>query len=220
MGYSDSVKLKLARKISALAGTIWRTNELALYEASQEDDTLLGGFEGEIIPPNPIFFRTLSLTAKENDGRLTSMLLDAGENMLAALYSVKHTILVAALVQLGVAETAAAAAAAAVEPATINPTVDHAEPISPSNIDSSPRPNYESSATATSDTDISPQEPAPSSSVDSAKSKSTKGKSKESEDSQLRVQRKQVRILNWRAEAMAEALREDLRGFTLPDGAY
>lgn len=219
MGYSDSVKLKLARKISALAGTIWRTNELALYEASQEDDTLLGGFEGEIIPPNPIFFRTLSLTAKENDGRLTSMLLDAGENMLAALYSVKHTILVAALVQLGVAETAAAAAAA-VEPATINPTVDHAEPISPSNIDSSPRPNYESSATATSDTDISLQEPAPSSSVDSAKSKSTKGKSKESEDSQLRVQRKQVRILNWRAEAMAEALREDLRGFTLPDGAY
>lgn len=220
MGYSDSVKLKLARKISALAGTIWRTNELALYEASQEDDTLLGGFEGEIIPPNPIFFRTLSLTAKENDGRLTSMLLDAGENMLAALYSVKHTILVAALVQLGVAETAAAAAAAAVEPATINPTVDHADPISPSNIDSSPRPNYDSSATATSDTDISLQDPAPSSSVDSAKSKSTKGKNKESEDSQLRVQRKQVRILNWRAEAMAEALREDLRGFTLPDGAY
>lgn len=216
MGYSDSVKLKLARKISALAGTIWRTNELALYEASQEDDTLLGGFEGEIIPPNPIFFRTLSLTAKENDGRLTSMLLDAGENMLAALYSVKHTILVAALVQLGVAETAAAA----VEPATINPTVDHADPISPSNIDSPPRPNYDSSATATSDTDISLQDPAPSSSVDSAKSKSTKGKNKESEDSQLRVQRKQVRILNWRAEAMAEALREDLRGFTLPDGAY
>lgn len=218
MGYSDSVKLKLARKISALAGTIWRTNELALYEASQEDDTLLGGFEGEIIPPNPIFFRTLSLTAKENDGRLTSMLLDAGENMLAALYSVKHTILVAALVQLGAAETAAAAAA--VEPATINPTVDHADPISPSNIDSSPRPNYDSSATTTSDTDISLQDPAPSSSVDSAKSKSTKGKNKESGDSQLRVQRKQVRILNWRAEAMAEALREDLRGFTLPDGAY
>lgn len=217
MGYSDSVKLKLARKISALAGTIWRTNELALYEASQEDDTLLGGFEGEIIPANPIFFRTLSLTAKENDGRLTSMLLDAGENMIAALYSVKHTILVAALVQLGVAE---AAAAAAVEPATTNPTVDHADPISPSNIDSSPRPNYDSSATATSDTDISLQEPAPSSSVDSAKSKSTKRKNKESEDSQLRVQRKQVRILNWRAGAMAEALREDLRGFTLPDGAY
>lgn len=217
MGYSDSVKLKLARKISALAGTIWRTNELALYEASQEDDTLLGGFEGEIIPPNPIFFRTLSLTAKENDGRLTSMLLDAGDNMLAALYSVKHTILVAALVQLGVAETAAAA----VEPATIQPTVDHADPIAPSNIDSSPRPNYDSSATATSDTDISLlQDPAPSSSVDSAKSKSTKGKNKESEDAQLRVQRKQVRILNWRAEAMAEALREDLRGFTLPDGAY
>lgn len=216
MGYSDSVKLKFARKISALAGTIWRTNELALYEASQEDDTLLGGFEGEIIPPNPILFRTLSLTAKENDGRLTSMLLDAGDNMLAALYSVKHTILVAALVQLGVAETAAAA----VEPATTNPTVDHADPIATSNIDSSPRPNYDSSATATSDTDMSLQDPAPSSSVDSAKSKSTKGKNKESEDSHLRAQRKQVRILNWRAEAMAEALREDLGGFTLPDGAY
>lgn len=217
MGYSDSVKLKFARKISALAGTIWRTNELALYEASQEDDTLLGGFEGEIIPPNPNFFRTLSLTAKENDGRLTSMLLDAGDNMLAALYSVKHTILVAALVQLGVAETAAAAA---VEPATTNPTVDHADPIATSNIDSSPRPNYDSSATATSDTDISLQDPAPSSSVDSAKSKSTKGENKESEDSQLRVKRRQVRILSWRAEAMAEALREDLRGFTLPEGAY
>lgn len=216
MGYSDSVKLKLARKISALAGTIWRSNELALYEASQEDDTLLGGFEGEIIPPNPILFRTLSLTAKENDGRLTSMLLDAGDNMLAALYSVKHTILVAALVQLGVAETAAAA----VEPATTNPTVDHADPIATSNIDSSPRPNYDSSATATSDTDMSLQDPAPSSSVDSAKSKFTKGKNKESEDSHLRAQRRQVRILNWRAEAMAEALREDLRGFTLPDGAY
>lgn len=216
MGYSDSIKLKLARKISALAGTIWRTNELALYEASQEDDTLLGGFEGEIIPPNPNFFRTLSLTAKENDGRLTSMLLDTGDNMLAALYSVKHTILVAALVQLGVAETAAAA----VGPATTNSTVDHADAIATSNIDSSPRYNYDSSATATSDTDISLQDPAPSSSVDSAKSKSTKGKNKESEDSQLRVQRRQVRILNWRAEAMAEALREDLRGFTLPDGAY
>lgn len=216
MGYSDSVKLKLARKISALAGTIWRANELALYEASQEDDTLLSGFEGEIIPPNPIFFRTLSLTAKENDGRLTSMLLDAGENMLAALYSVKHTILVAALVQLGVAETAAAA----VKPATINSTVDHTDPIAPSKSDSSPRPNYDSSATATSDTDISLQEPAPSSSVDSAMSKSTMGKNKKSEDAQLRVQRKQVKILNWRAEAMAEALREDLRGFTLPYGAY
>lgn len=216
MGYSDSVKLKLARKIAALAGTIWRTNELALYEASQEDDTLLGGFEGEIIPPNPNFFRTLSLTAKENDGRLTSMLLDAGDNMLAALYSVKHTILVAALVQLGVTETTAAVA----EPVTNNPTVDHADPIATSNIDSSPRPNYDSSATATSDTDILVQDPAPSSSVDSAKSKSTKGKNKESEDAQLRVQRKQVRILKWRAEAMAEALREDLRGFTLPDGAY
>lgn len=210
MGYSDSVKLKLARKISALAGTIWRTNELALYEASQEDDTLLSGFEGEIIPPNPNFFRTLSLTAKQNDGRLTSMLLDAGENMLAALYSVKHTILVAALVQLGVTETAAAA----VEPVTMNPSVDHVDPTAPSNSDSSPRPNYDS------DTDISLQDPAPSSSVGSFKSKSTKGKNKESEDAQLRVQRKQVRILNWRAEAMAEALREDLRGFTLPDGAY
>lgn len=216
MGYSDSVKLKLARKISALAGTIWRTNELALYEASQEDDTLLSGFEGEIIPPNPIFFRTLSLTAKENDGRLTSMLLDAGDNMLAALYSVKHTILVAALVQLGVAETAAAA----VEPATTTPSVEHVDSIAPSISDSSPRPNYDSSATATSDTDISLQDPAPSSSVGSVKSKSTKGKDKESEDAQLRVQRKQVKILNWRAEAMAEALREDLRGFTLPDGAY
>lgn len=216
MGYSDSVKLKLARKISALAGTIWRTNELALYEASQEDDTLLSGFEGEIIPPNPIFFRTLSLTAKENDGRLTSMLLDAGENMLAALYSVKHTILVAALVQLGVAETVSAA----VEPAAMTPSVDHVDPIAPSNSDSSPRPTYDSAATATSDTDISLQDPAPSSSVGSVKSKSTKGKNKESEDAQLRFQRKQVTILNWRAEAMAEALREDLRGFTLPDGAY
>lgn len=210
MGYSDSVKLKLARKISALAGTIWRTNELALYEASQEDDTLLSGFEGEIIPPNPNFFRTLSLTAKQNDGRLTSMLLDAGENMLAALYSVKHTILVAALVQLGVTETAAAA----VEPVTMNPSVDHVDTTAPSNSDSSPRPNYDS------DSDISLQDPAPSSSVGSVKSRSTKGKNKESEDAQLRVQRKQVRILNWRAEAMAEALREDLRGFTLPDGAY
>lgn len=210
MGYSDSVKLKLARKISALAGTIWRTNELALYEASQEDDTLLSGFEGEIIPPNPIFFRTLSLTAKQNDGRLTSMLLDAGENMLAALYSVKHTILVAALVQLGVTETAAAA----VEPVTMNPSVNHVDLTAPSNSDSSPRPNYDS------DTDISLQDPAPSSSVGSVKSKSTKGKNKESEDAQLRFQRKQVRILNWRAEAMAEALRDDLRGFTLPDGAY
>lgn len=216
MGYSDSVKLKLARKIAALAGTIWRTNELALYEASQEDDTLLGGFEGEIIPTNPIFFRTLSLTAKENDGRLTNMLLDTGDNMLAALHSVKHTILVAALVQLSATETAAVAA----EPVTKNPTVDHADPIATSNIDSSPRLNYNSSATATSDTDISAQDPAPSSSVDSAKSKSTKGKNKEPEDAQLRVQRKQVRILKWRAEAMAEALREDLRGFMLPEGAY
>lgn len=217
MGYSDSVKLKLARKISALAGTIWRTNELALYEASQEDCTLLSGFEGEIVPPNPIFFTTLSLTAKENDGRLTSMLLDAGDNMIAAVYSVKHTILVAALVQLGVAETARAA----VEAAPINPSVDHPDSIAPSNSDSSPRPNYNPSATATSDTDISLlQDPVRSSSVDSIKSKSTKGKSKESEDVQLRLQRKQVRILNWRAEAMAEALREDLRGFTLPDGAY
>lgn len=42
----------------------------------------------------------------------------------------------------------------------------------------------------------------------------------ESEDAQLMLQRKQVRVLNWRAEAMTEALREDLRGFTLPDGAY
>lgn len=216
MGYSDSVKLKLARKISALAGTIWRTNELALYEASQEDDTLLSGFEGEIIPPNPIFFRTLSLTAKENDGRLTSMLLDAGDNMLAAVYSVKHTILVAALVQLGVEETATAA----VEPTTVSPSADQPDPIVPSNSDSSPRPNYNSSTAATSDTDISLQDPVRSSSVDSIKSKSTKGKSKESEDAQLRLQRKQVRILNWRAKAMAEALREDLRGFTLPDGAY
>lgn len=216
MGYSDSVKLKLARKISALAGTIWRTNELALYEASQEDGTLLSGFEGEIVPPNPIFFTTLSLTAKGNDGRLTSMLLDAGDNMITAVYTVKHTILVAALVQLGVAETARAA----VESASINPSVDHPDSIAPSNSDSSPRPNYNSSATATIDTDISVQDPVRSSSVDSIKSKSTKGKNKESEDVQLRLQRKQVRILNWRAEAMAEALREDLRGFTLPDGAY
>lgn len=216
MGYSDSVKLKLARKISALAGTIWRTNELALYEASQEDGTLLSGFEGEIVPPNPIFFTTLSLTAKGNDGRLTSMLLDAGDNMITAVYTVKHTILVAALVQLGVAETARAA----VESASINPSVDHPDSIAPSNSDSSPRPNYNSSATATIDTDISVQDPVRSSSVDSIKSKSTKGKNKESEDVQLRLQRKQVQILNWRAEAMAEALREDLRGFTLPDGAY
>ena len=216
MGYSDSVKLKLARKISALAGTIWRTNELALYEASQEDGTLLSGFEGEIVPPNPIFFTTLSLTAKGNDGRLTSMLLDAGDNMITAVYTVKHTILVAALVQLGVAETARAA----VESASINTSVDHPDSIAPSNSDSSPRPNYNSSATATIDTDISVQDPVRSSSVDSIKSKSTKGKNKESEDVQLRLQRKQVRILNWRAEAMAEALREDLRGFTLPDGAY
>lgn len=216
MGYSDSVKLKLARKISALAGTIWRTNELALYEASQEDDALLSGFEGEIIPPNPILFRTLSLTAKENDGRLTSMLLDAGDNMLAAVYSVKHTILVAALVQLGVAKIATAAD----EPATITPSVDHPDPIAPLNSDSSPRPNYNSSATATSDTDISLQDPVRSSSVDSITSKSTKGKNMESEDAQLMLQRKQVRVLNWRAEAMTEALREDLRGFTLPDGAY
>lgn len=216
MGYSDSVKLKLARKISALAGTIWRTNELALYEACQDDDTLLSGFEGEIIPPNPTLFRILSLTAKENDGRLTSMLLDAGENMLAAVYSVKHTILVTALVQLGAAETAAAA----VEPITIPPTMDHSDPIAPSNSDSSPTPNYDSSATTNSDADISLQDPPCSSSIDSTKSKSTKGKNKESEDGQLRLQRRQVRILNWRAEGMAEALREDLRGFTLPDGAY
>lgn len=216
MGYSDSVKLKLARKISALAGTIWRTNELALYEASQEDNALLSGFEGEIIPPNPILFRTLSLTAKENDGRLTSMLLDAGDNMLAAVYSVKHTILVAALVQLGVAKIATAAD----EPATITPSVDHPDPIAPLNSDSSPRPNYNSSATATSDTDISLQDPVRSSSVDSITSKSTKRKNMESEDAQLMLQRKQVRVLNWRAEAMTEALREDLRGFTLPDGAY
>lgn len=216
MGYSDSVKLKLARKISALAGTIWRTNELALYEASQEDDALLSGFEGEIIPPNPILFRTLSLTAKENDGRLTSMLLDAGDNMLAAVYSVKHTILVAALVQLGVAKIATAAD----EPATITPSVDHPDPIAPPNSDSSPRPNYNSSATATSDIDISLQDPVRSSSFDSITSKSTKGKNMESEDAQLMLQRKQVRVLNWRAEAMTEALREDLRGFTLPDGAY
>lgn len=217
MGYSDSVKLKLARKISALAGTIWRTNELELYEASQQDSTLLSGFEGEIVPPNPIFFKTLSLTAKENDGRLTSMLLDAGDNMIAAVYTVKHTILVAALVQLGVAETARAT----VESASINPSVDHPDSIAPSNSDSSPRPNFNSSATATSDTDISLlQDPVRSSSVDSIKSKSIKGKNKESDDVQLRLQRKQVRILNWRAEAMAEALREDLRGFALPDGAY
>lgn len=213
MGYSDSVKLKFARKVSALAGATWRSTETALYEAAERDEAFLGGAEGPVTA-TPTLLKTLSITAIDNDGRLTSMVVDVG-GIIAAVSVVKGTILVAALVHADMAAESKKIATKAKENPSRSDQPQHAKSPNSSSVDSG-------------DVTIHDESSATDSAHGEDRNRSVKGKGKESEeDGILQEQRRrrstgssQIRILSWRADAMAEALRGDLRGFTLPDGAY
>lgn len=86
------MKIKDARKVSALAGLTWRAKEAELFSEP-----------GDSVGSPSLILETLSIKTKE-DGQLASMVVKS-EGTMAAVADVKETILVAALIALPAAPT-------------------------------------------------------------------------------------------------------------------
>lgn len=188
--------IRTARKVAALAGLTWRANEVAL----------LGGADG-IVSASSALLKTLEIDAKDTDGKLTNMVVEA-EGMMAAVCDVKETILVAALAEVKnppgknkkfVAKAEEKAGESEDESAASPTTSCGNEEY---NLGGSPDKNSQDDGS------------------------SIKGKAKASDEGdwdpleQPKPGPSQEQILTWKAEGMAEALHEDLHDFTLPEGAF
>lgn len=194
------MKIKDARKVSALAGVTWRTKEAELLSDP-----------GVSVGLPSLLLETLSLNTKAN-GRLASMVVES-EGMMAAVAYVKETILVAALVPLP-ASTATKKKSARKQ--------GKAKQFKESKNDS----NNESSTTPTADS--SNEEPTlGASTANEAQNEgsSAKGKEKDSTTttpppSQSQPGLSRMRILTLKAEGMSAALQDDLQNFKMPEGAH
>lgn len=188
------MSIRIARKVTALAGLTWRANETALRS----------GAEGSVSASSALL-KTIAINAKDNDGKLTSMVAEA-EGMMAAICYIKETILVAALV-----------------PVKTLPGKKEKEAKAEENTVSS---EDESAATSSGKEGLGFRESPDEDTQDDASASSVKGKAKEGDEGDRKSPRKpelgpsQQQILAWKAEGMAEALREDLHDFKLPEGAY
>lgn len=184
----------MARKVAALAGLTWRANDAALRS----------GAEGSVSSSSALL-KTLAIECDDIDGQLISMVAES-EGMMAAVCDVKETILVAALAPVKTSPGKKKAAKAE-EKAGSSEDESAASPTTSSG-------NEEASLRGSPDRD----------SRDDASS--VKGKVKESDEGDRKSLEQptpglsQQQILTWKAEGMAEALREDLHDFTLPEGAY
>lgn len=186
------MSIRTARKVSALAGLTWRANEAAL----------LSGVE-LLLSASSSLLKTLAAEPNDVDGTLACMVAES-EGMMAAVYYVQETILVAALAPVKAPprkkKVAKAEKAGSFEDeSAASPTT------SPGNEEASPKgsPDRDSQGDANS----------------------VKGKARESDEVKRLMEKpkpgfSQQQILTWKAEGMAEALREDLRDFKLPEGAY
>ncbi|MCJ1461578.1 hypothetical protein MMC07_000175 [Pseudocyphellaria aurata] len=192
LGHSGKMSIRTGRKVAALAGLTWRANEAAL----------LSGVE-LLLSASSSLLKTIAAEPNETDGTLAYMVAES-EGMLAAVYYVQETILVAALAPIKAPTRKKNAAKAEKadsfkdEPATSPTTSSGNEEASPKG---SPDRDFQDDAS------------------------SVKGKAREIDEVKRILEQpkpgySQQQILTWKAEGMAEALREDLRGFKLPEGAY
>ena len=230
LGYSDTTIIKKARKVASLLGVIWRSANQAQPSSKQDD------FEG--INSATLLLKVLT-TIRGADGKISIMTVEI-DKMIAAMCDVKESLLVAALVtakkpsSVGdqVSERISeddddddvdhTDAADVEEPsnATYNIASTEIEPLrtsSDSEQEVEEEEQQQASSTLTSskgiseggaeDSDSTPTPtPIPPSLSSSSSSLSSKPKPS------------QMQILIWRVEAMAEALRDDLRDFKMPQG--
>ena len=189
------MKIKDARKVSALAGVTWRTKEAELLRDP-----------GASVGLPSLLLETLSFNAKEN-GRLASMVVES-EGMMAAVANVKETILVAALVPLPASTTTKKKSTR--KQGRTKPPKN--ECLTTTTANSS---NEEPILSASSAND-SPNE------ASSAKGKEKESTAENPPQLQTQLQPglSRMRILTLKAEGMSEALRDDLQNFKLPEGAY
>lgn len=186
----------MARKVAALAGLTWRANEAALRS----------GAEGSVSASSALL-KTHAIDFNEMEGKLTSMVAES-EGMMAAVCDVKETILVAALAVVKTLPGNKKKKAAKLEEKAVSSEDESA----PSPTTSSG--NEEASLNGSPDKDSQ------------GDASSVKGKARESDEGDRKMLEQpkpgltQQQILTWKAEGMAEALREDLQDFKLPEGAY
>lgn len=187
------MSIRFARKVTSLAGLGWRCHEDALRSGAEDFSS------------TPSALKVLNLEVNE-DGKLTGMVAEI-EDMVAAVCDVKETILVAAM---AIVET----------PPGEKPKAPNAEKTAGSSEDESAASPNTSSKNEEANPFASPDK----NSQDDASS--VKGKAKESDEWERKSPQEskpglsQEQILILKAEGMAEALREDLHDFKLPEGAY
>lgn len=186
------MSIRIARKVTSLAGMSWRCHEEALRIGAEEFVSTSSALKVHNIETN-------------GDGKLTCLVAET-EGMMAAVCDVKETILVAAL--------------ALVKTPPEKKRAAKAEKKAGSSEDESAA----SPTTSTGNEEASPNGSPDKDSQDDASS--VKGKAKESDEVDMKPFEQpksgpsQEQILTWKAEGMAEALREDLYDFKLPEGAY
>lgn len=208
LGYSDTTIIKKARKVAALLGVTWRSANQAPLNNNHQDS--------ESTNSATLLLKVLT-TIRNADGKLSIMVTEI-DKMVAAICDVKESLLVAALVD------------------EVQPSSGDHLPESVSDDDAATVDVEESSKSiqniASSDIEQGP-------SSDSANEgeegqdlptlTTNKGKSKEDAEnststptppssSSSKPKPSQMQILIWRVEAMAEALRDDLRDFKMPQG--
>lgn len=193
LGYSAQMSIRTARKVTSLAGISWRCHEEALRIGAEELVSASSALKVHNIETN-------------DDDKLTCMVSET-EGMMAAVCDVKETILVAALAPVKTPPEKKKRAAKAEKKAGSSEDESAASP-----------------TTSTGNEEASPSGSPDKDSQDDASS--MKGKAKESNEVDMepferpKLGLSQEQILTWKAEGMAEALREDLYDFKLPEGAY
>lgn len=218
LGYSDSTIIKKARKVAALLGVTWRSANPAQPNNNRHDSE--GANSGTLL------LKVLT-TIRDADGKLSVMMVEI-DKMMAAICDVKESLLVAALVEEKKPSAKGQQPDRASDDNDDDQATIKAEELSKAthNKASSDIDQVKPSSDSEHEAEVEEQEP--------SKLTSSKGKSKEdaenstskpsslsssplsSSSSSSKPKPSQMQILIWRVEAMAEALRDDLRDFKMP----
>lgn len=194
LGYSDSTIIKKSRKAAALFGVTWRSTTQSLLNDVNQDS-----------PSNksaPLLKVLRTIKDADDDEKISTMVVEI-DKMVAAICDVKDSLLVAALVNLDSSEAG-------------DPALQSSSTVSNEEGSSRGVKNVsENEGEQSYDEHNGGEEQAPTT-TDGDTSKDAENK--KSTVTSSKPKPPQIQILIWRVEAMAEALREDLRDFKIPSG--
>jgi ribosomal protein S15P/S13E len=183
----------------------WRATNLALINNNQDPKSNRG-----------ILLKVIT-TTKDPDGKLAMVAVEF-ENMIATIHEVKDSILVAALVEVKpIMENL---------PGNVsnNNTAEIANMSgSNNNNNTAPSSNGQTPPDTTThehEAQEPPTTPAPASNKANDEEEETPSSPPTPTPTPSRPKPSQLQILTWRVEAMAEALREDLQDFKMPQGTF